>query len=252
MKGNGLETAESTLYGRGVFTTIAVRRGEPFLWDKHWRRLTLNTQRLGLDISAYSEGSVLGELAKELEQNSIDNGRARITFADHTPSRIWNSGGDKRCALSVISADCRQIAEQLRLGVSPHCVNTTSPLVGVKSCNYLEHLMAFEQARGSGFDEAIRANERGEVTSACMANVFWFVHGKLFTPSLPTGCLAGTTREFVMENLECEEVEASIDELRNADQIFLTSAGLGVVAVAEFEGRKLANGPHPILELMPR
>ena len=62
--------------------------------------------------------------------------------------------------------------------------------------------MALENAKAKGFDEAIRLNERGEVASACMANVFWIKDKKLFTPDLETGCLAGTTREFIIETAE--------------------------------------------------
>jgi branched-subunit amino acid aminotransferase/4-amino-4-deoxychorismate lyase len=82
-----------------------------------------------------------------------------------------------------------------------------------------------------------------------MANVFWLKDDKLFTPALTTGCLAGTTREYVLEKINCEEVEVAIDALSDADAIFLTSAGLGVVAVPEFDGRSLISTHHPITEL---
>ena len=111
--------------------------------------------------------------------------------------------------------------------------------------------MSYEEARGRGFGEALRLNERGHVASACMANVFWEKDGKLFTPSLSTGCLPGTTREFVLENFECEEVESGIEVLNSADRIFLTSAGLGVAAAAEFDARELDTSDHPLLGLIP-
>lgn len=112
--------------------------------------------------------------------------------------------------------------------------------------------MAFEEARARGFDEAVRLNERGEVTSACMANVFWLKDGKLYTPSLQTGCLPGTTREHILENMECVEIGARIAELHSADDIFLTSAGIGVVQVAEFDGRAMRRDPHGILDIVPK
>jgi 4-amino-4-deoxychorismate lyase len=121
----------------------------------------------------------------------------------------------------------------------------------VKSCNYLEKIIAKDEAKQRGFDEAIQLNERGDVASACMANVFWRRSGKLFTPSLETGCLPGTTREFVLENIDCDEVALGIEELRTADEIFLTSAGLGVVQVAEFDGRKVQRNEHAIMKLVP-
>ena len=111
--------------------------------------------------------------------------------------------------------------------------------------------MSLDEARLGGANEAIRINERGQITSACMANVFWLSDGRLFTPALSTGCLPGTTRELVIESLEVAEVEAQIDELRKADAIFLTSAGLGVVQVDEFERQKMLRLDHEITRLIP-
>jgi 4-amino-4-deoxychorismate lyase len=151
-----------------------------------------------------------------------------------------------------MTGEFRPIPDHFHITLSPHLINSTSPLAGLKSCNYLEHMMAFDETKSRGFDEAVRLNERGEVTSACMANVFWLKDGSMFTPSLTTGCLAGTTREFVLENVPCEEVDGGIDIVRDADAMFLTSAGMGVINVAEFEGRGFDRVEHPILRLISR
>jgi branched-subunit amino acid aminotransferase/4-amino-4-deoxychorismate lyase len=151
--------------------------------------------------------------------------------------------------MSIVAAEQRPIPSPFRITISPYPVNSRSPLAGVKSCNYLEQILAKDEAKKRGFDEAIRGNERGHVTSGCMANVFWLNGDRFYTPALSTGCLPGTTREFVLENLECEEVEAEIGDLETADAIFLTSAGLGIVAADQFDGRRLAGGDHPILQL---
>lgn len=232
--------SQAFLYGHGVFTTIAIVDGSPFLWDKHWRRLTANAAKLEIDLSEFSEANVFEALTREIESKNLKTGRVRITFADESGSEIWSQGGEKKTSLSIITADRRKVRKRVKLTVSSHRVNTTSPLAGIKSTNYLDHLLSHEAARKSGFDEAIRLNERAEVASACMANFFWMMDGKLYTPSLKTGCLAGTTREFVLENVDCEEVEADVNELNSAESVFLTSAGIGIVAVSELNGRKLS------------
>jgi branched-chain amino acid aminotransferase len=243
--------SSATLYGKGIFTTIAIYENAPFLWDKHWRRLTENAARLGIHLSEYTEEKTRNALADLIEKNRVTNGRARITFFDESSGPIWSSSNAKKTSLLITTADFRPVAEQFKLTVSPYRVNTTSPLAGVKSCNYLEHLIAVDAAKSHGFDEVIRFNERGEIASAAMANVFWLNGGKLYTPSLKTGCLPGTTREFILENLECREIDAGIGELQKANEIFLTSAGIGVVQVAEFEGRPLNRQPHNALKLLP-
>lgn len=239
------------LYGKGVFSTLAVYDAQPCLWQKHWRRLTENAFRIRIDLSDHSEAATKTTLEKAIAKKGIVNARARITFFDDTPSAIWSDGGEKKTSLSIITAPLRPIPEPFRLAVSPYPVNSRSPLAGVKSCNYLENLIAHDEAKKRGFSEAIRLNEKGHITSASMANVFWLKDGRLFTPSLSTGCLPGTTREFVLENVQCEEVEAEIDEIKMAEAIFLTSAGLGVVAVGEFESRKLEILAHPIIGSLP-
>lgn len=240
-----------SLYGKGVFTTIAISQGEPVFWEKHWRRLAANATTLGLDLSQFEAASARDTLVALIKKNQLASGRARITFSDESPSRIWCGDGGRNTLLSIITNDRRKAIENIKLTASPHRINTTSPLAAVKSCNYLEPLMSFQEAKTRVFDEAIRLNERGEVTSACMANLFWLKGGRLHTPSLETGCLAGTTREFVIENLECEEIEAGVQSLQEADEIFLTSAGIGVVQAAEFDGRKLRLGDHPIKRILP-
>ena len=244
--------SNAALYGKGVFTTVAVFDGEPFLWEKHWRRLCDSAKYLEIDLNGYSSDAVLQRLTESLSKSDIRNGRARITFSDESSSRVWTTVGESNITVSIIAAPFGPQITDLKLSVSPHLVNSTSPLAGIKSCNYLEPLMSHDEAKRRGFDEAIRLNERGEVTSACMANIFWLKDSKLFTPSLKTGCLPGTTREYVLENLDCEKVDIGIEALREADDIFLTSAGIGIVQVVEFERKAMRQSPHPISALFPR
>ena len=242
--------SSATLYGKGVFTTVAIHDRSPFLWDKHWKRLCSNAERLGIAISEYQETRVKRSLKELLAVSEVINGRVRVTFLDESASLIWPFRAERKTSLLITAAGLRPVPGAFRLAASPHSINSTSPLAGIKSCNYLENILALDEAQHSGFQEAVRLNERGEVTSACMANIFWLREGQLFTPDLATGCLPGTTREYILENLDCSEVKESIESLQGADAIFLTSSGLGVVSVAEFESRAMQYVDHPILELL--
>lgn len=243
--------SSATLYGKGIFTTVGICESQPFLWEKHWRRLTGDAAKVRIGFSEYSENAALDALEKLVSANEVDNGRARITLYDESPGTIWPFETARKTSLLITTADPRAGSNNFRVTVSPYAINSLSPLSSVKSCNYLEHLIALDEAKTRGFDEAIQINQRGEIASAVLANVFWLKDEVLYTPSLKTGCLPGTTREFVSENLECREMEATMDELSEADAVFLTSAGLGVVQVGEFESRKLEKSGHPILDLLP-
>jgi len=243
--------SSAALYGKGVFTSLAIHDAKPFLWEKHWRRLTHDAGVLGIDLMEFSEESVRRAFDEIVKANSVVYGRTRITFFDESPSSVWHFDAPKRTSVLIMTGDRKSIPGNFRIEMSSFRISSVSKTPGIKSCNYLDNLLAHEEATRHGFHEAIRLNERGEATSGCMANVFWLEGEKLVTPSLTTGCLAGTTREFVLENIACEEVESGQDRIDHAGAIFLTSAGLGVVRVSELNGRKLGGENHPILELVP-
>ena len=246
---SGLSSA--ALYGKGIFTTVAIYNGTPFLWEKHWRRLLVNSAKLGINMSNFSESAVKDSLDEIISANALGNGRARITIFDESSSAVWPFIGKLKTSILITTADFRGIPSNFKLTVSPFKLNSTSPLAGIKSCNYLEKIIASNETKGRGFDEAVCINERGEIASAVMANVFWLKDGKLFTPLLKTGCLAGTTREYIIENVESFKVQDELESLRTADAIFLTSAGIGVTQVLEINGRKLLKTDHAILDLVP-
>lgn len=246
-----LPISSALLYGKGVFTTVAIHNGQPLLWEKHWSRLERSADRLGLDLSEHSEKSTMKELFGLISSDQVIRGRARLTFFDLRSSVLWPVETELKTAFAITTGEAKPESEHFSLTFSPHLINSLSPLAGIKSCNYLEHVMVLEEAKKRGSDEAIRLNERGVVTSGCMANIFWLKDGELFTASLQTGCLPGTTREYVLENVDCKEVEVEIEEVQAADSIFLTSAGLGIVEVDEFDGKRLERSEHPIKGLWP-
>ena len=245
------ENGAASLYGKGIFTTVAIRDRRPLFWEKHWRRLTGDAGKVGVDISAFGEERVRGELDRALANEGVADGRARITFLDDRSGDIWPAEAAENTLMSILVGERRQLPPKFSLTSSPYRVNTYSPLAGVKSCNYLENLLAIEEARGRGFHEAIRINDRGEMTGGCMSNIFWLKNGTLFTPHRETACLPGTTREFVLENLPCEETREPIDTLINAEAIFLSSAGLGVVEVNDLDHSTFCPSSHPILRIVP-
>jgi len=229
--------SSAAFYGKGIFTTLAIYDKKPFLWEKHWHRLTADAKKIGVDLAEFSEETVIKSLSAIIEKNNLTHARVRLTFFDESLSSVWQTENKRQTSLLIVAADLRPTPENLRLTVSPFRVNASSPLAGVKSCNYLENILALENAKANGFDEAIRLNENGEITSACLANVFWIKGEKLFTPNLETGCLAGTTRAFVLENFAVEKRKTNLAELNKADEIFLTSTGIGIAKVKSLDGK---------------
>lgn len=240
----------AAMYGKGVFTTVAVYRSEPFLLEKHQNRLLKDAGAVGLDVSGIDRSSIKEAMLKTIERNGLVNGRLRITLFDETPAAIWLPDRTSKTAVMMNAAEFRTRPENFVVGISPYSVNSSSPLAGVKSCNYLENLIAINEAKEKGWHEAVRLNERGEIAGGCMSNLFWKKGDRLFTPHLSTGCLAGTTREFILESIDCNEVAATIEELNKADSLFITSAGIGITAVNLFNGELKNTIYHEILGLL--
>ena len=238
--------SSAALYGWGIFTSIGIYDGEPFLWEKHWSRLTEYASAVGIDISEVKERDVYEDLIATLSANKIKDARARITFFDNAAG-FWNCAATDKTNVLIATADFRDLPENFTLTISPYRVSSTSALIGLKSCNYLENLLAWEKAKTAGFEEALRLNEKGEVVSVCIANVFWVKGERLYTPSPKTGALSGTTRAFVLEQakesgVECLEVKLGLESLLEADECFLTSAGIGIRNVSRIDKVEYGSG----------
>lgn len=242
--------SSAMLYGRGVFTTLAIHDSQPFLWSKHWQRLTVHAKRLDVDFTGCTEKGVGDALRKLIAFNQVKDGRARVIMLARSGRDIWRTKpqGAKKTDLLIMTGDSQKVSQTgLSLAVSPYRVNTFSPLSGIKSLNYLDHVLAWEEAQSRDFDESVLLNERGEIVSATTANLFWAKNGTVHTPALSTGALAGITRECVIEIatrhfIPLLEGIYEMTDLTDADEIFVTSSSLGVAPVTTFDFRRYSVG----------
>jgi branched-subunit amino acid aminotransferase/4-amino-4-deoxychorismate lyase len=240
--------SSAMLYGRGVFTTVAIYNGQPFLWPDHWRRLKDHAERLSVDSTGLSASNIGEALRKLVAVNQVKSGRARVILLARSGRDVWRAKKEspRKTDVLIMTGEPQKVpAAGMSLAVSPYRVNTFSPLVGIRSLNYLEQVLSWEEAQTRDFDEAVMLNERGEIVSATMANIFWFTDGTLHTPALSTGAMAGITRGAVIElaGKQFIPVIEGVYELSNlteANEIFLTSSSLGVAQVTTFDFRRYA------------
>ena len=244
--------SSAMLYGRGVFTTVAVYNGKPFLWPEHWRRLSSHAEKLNVECAGLNERNVGEAVRKLCSVNQVRSGRARVILLARSGRDVWRAKkeGTRKTDLLIMTGEPQKVsAAGMSLAVSPYRVNTMSPLAGIRSLNYLEQVLSWEEAQTRDFDEAVVLNERGEIVAATMANIFWFKEGTLHTPALSTGAIAGITRAAVIELATKQFVPVvegvyELADLSDADEIFLTSASIGVAQVTTFDFRQysLASG----------
>ena len=110
-----------------------------------------------------------------------------------------------------------------------------------KTLSYLSRIQAKREASRPS-EERVMLNEKGELASVSMANLFWVKGGVVRTPARECGCRAGTVRRWVLERSgqKVEEGRWRKEELDGADEIFLTNARIGIQPVVSWHGKKLA------------
>jgi branched-chain amino acid aminotransferase len=125
--------------------------------------------------------------------------------------------------------------------------NERGALAGLKTTSYAENVVARERARAEGAEEAIFGNTLGNLCEGTGSNVFVGIEGNLLTPPLASGCLAGVTRELLLElDLPIVEADVTMTAFADVDEAFLTSSTRDVQPIGTIDGRSVAACPGPL------
>ena len=241
------------LYGFGLFETMRAYGGQVFRLDSHLSRLTRSAEILGIPI----ESVVLKEaVMATIQANGISDARIRITISIGEGKMNPDPATCKKPTILILAGHYQPYTEQVyRKGfsavVSTIRRNSGSPLSRLKSANYLESMLAKQEARGAGVEEALCLNEKGLLAEASMSNIFLVTDGMLRTPGLESGILAGITREVALElasrlGISTLEQDIRLDELFHAEEAFITNSLIELMPLTEVDGKPIGSGrPGP-------
>ncbi len=180
--------------GDGVFETCGVVRGHAFALTRHLRRLRHSA--LGIGLEAPDEQLIRDGVAQVLAAGH-DLGRVRISVtAGQGP---LGSGRHPGPQTVLVLAGPANPPSQVKVVRVPWLRNERSAVAGLKTLSYVENAVVLAHAQAKGADEALLANTVGELCEGTATNVFVERAGELLTPPLDSGCLAGITRELVLE-----------------------------------------------------
>ena len=121
--------------------------------------------------------------------------------------------------------------------------NERGALAGIKSTSYAENVVALAHATARGASEAIFANTIGNLCEGTGTNIFVEYEGRLVTPPLSSGCLAGVTRALVVEAMAVEELDVPVEILQTTTEAFLTSSTRDVMPIDRIDDRSMVPGP---------
>ena len=219
-------------YGMSFFESIRVLGGKPQFLQEHLQRLQRACFARSFPIPSQAIDGV-----EDLLKTQAPDGLARI----------YVTAGDGGVTAPVahsrvyILAEARPTVEMrpYRIGVTEEAYHALFD--GLKTANYWANLSALQAAAARGEDEALLFNERAELVSACMANVFVVTGGEVRTPALECGARAGVIRERVLSQIAVRVCSVFLDDVLAADEVFLTSSWIGVQSVGTINGRILSS-----------
>lgn len=243
------------LYGDGVFEGIRVYNGKIFMLGQHMDRLWASAAKIFLEIGITREEMV--DIQRRcIEANGIINGYIRLIVTRGVGTLGLNPYACPKAGIICI-ADQIQLYPEAMYESGMRVVVAHRPRVGVKSLdprikslNYLNNILAKCEAIHLTRDlnitndqdkllEVIMLSPEGTVAEGSGDNIFVVKDGTLTTPPVEDGTLEGITRRFVIDRLAAEcgiEVEidsVSLQDIYNADELFMTGSAAEIIAVRE-------------------
>ena len=234
-------------YGDGLFETIAICKGNPLLWNRHWYRLKEGCERLGINVP--DKNQLENEIAIITED--VDAGvlklvvtrgcssRGYVVDARSTSNQIlylfpWPSWPGKRQEQGV---DVRLCATRL---------GTNTQLAGIKHLNRMEQVLARMEWEGE-VAEGLLQDQEGDIIEGTSSNLFAVIDNQIYTPDLSRCGVAGVMRAEVMESASSMRIDVNIDKLtiarlESADEVFLTNSIIGIWPVKSIDSRKYPVG----------
>lgn len=239
----------SLRYGDGLFETLKMHKGVIQLRDYHFERLFSGMKMLQFQLpeyftAAYLKNKIL-ELYKKNQHNSFTRVRLMVFRGN---GGLYNP--ENHFPNYIIQTWSIEHTEELNsngliIDVYPDAKKSCDKFANLKSNNYLPYIMAALHAKKIKVNDCILLNNYDRVCDTTIANIFIIKDDIIYTPPLSDGCVAGVMRRWIIEKLHAGfkiiEKEISIDELENADEVFLTNSIKGIRWVKQFRNKEYKN-----------
>lgn len=229
-------TDRGFLLGDGLFETMMARVGAVVRLDAHLARLRRGAEVIGL---ALPDVDVAAALADVLAANGLRDASLRLTVTRGSGPRGVLPPQEARPTVMIAAFPLPGQAPPPARCVVARTVsrNERSPLSSIKSLNYLDNILARQEAARHGGDEAILTNSAGRIAEASASNVFILDSGGMATPPVSDGALPGVTRAALIA-MGAVERSLTVDDLFASQGVFL-SGSLGLRVATHMDGEPL-------------
>lgn len=225
------------LYGDGIFETFRIIKGRIFRLEDHLDRLFESAKLINLHIP-YSRKKLISFIKKTYNAFKQKDAFIRMIIT----RGVGEQGIYSVCKPSaVIIASEREFKPLKKVSAHIFKIRRTTALINpqIKHLNYSSSILALNEAKKIGKEEAILTNESGNISEATTSNVFMVKNGQLITPSLNSGILPGITRKAIIDNFSVMEKEVTVKDLLSADEVFLTGSVNFIVSVSQIDSISL-------------
>jgi branched-chain amino acid aminotransferase len=249
--GSLVDAAEATVsifdhgltVGDGVFETLKAIDGHPFATRRHLDRLRRSADGLGLRVP-FDDETLRTAMAEVLASYDLPQARVRITVTGG-PAPLGSERGEDQATVVVAVGELKDSDPTAAVCVVPWPRNERGAMAGIKTTSYAENVRALAYAKARGCTEALFETTTGLLCEGTGSNVFVGIDGRLLTPPLSSGCLAGVTRDLLLGVTEVVEEDIPMAAFRQAEEVFLTSTGRDVQPVHLVDDRHLTT-PGPL------
>jgi len=239
------------LLGDGLFETIRCEHGKLINFLPHWQRLNDGLEFCQIPCPI-TENQLRSICEQTLSANQLENSIAslRITLTRGPTSRGINLPTAPKPTLMVKCDPLpKNIADPISVCTTNYMRNEKSPLCRFKTLNYLEPILARQQAKQNGYDDALLINTKEEVICGTVANLFIVENKTLYTPPLSSGPLPGTTRQQIIDlakkiNIPFKEKPLTQTNLPTIKEAFFTNSLIGIQPIHKINEHPLTS-THP-------
>jgi branched-chain amino acid aminotransferase len=247
------------LYGDGVFEGIRCYNGRVFKLTEHVDRMFESAATLRLEIPM-SRGEMSAAIVETVRRTGLRDAYIRPVVS-RGPGDLGIDPRKCPKANVVIIVDSIQLypEEAYRKGLRMITTSTRQRPVDVlnprvKTCNYLNNIMARLEVNLAGADEGLMLTQEGYVAECTADNIFIVRGGRALTPPPYIGILQGISRQTVLDlcgtlGIPAAEQIITLHDVYTADESFLTGTGAELGPVVEVDGRKIGAGkPGPVTQ----